>query len=216
MNGKNIRNGWIFLGGGGDIDQTEALDKDFFSHLKEKAHILYIQAAMASDPQTLTSCSEWFSRLIEFQASDKNILFTMISDKDTSVSIEDYDAIYIGGGNTYKLLDFIKRNSLDIRLIKYISQGGIVYGGSAGAIILGADIRTVSEENDSDYPNNKGLNLLDGLSLRCHYTDSDDSLLKSLPEILNHPVLAITEESGIQIHGDQISITGKAVCFGRK
>ena len=167
MEYKNTWKGRIFLWGGWDIIQTQGIDRDFFSHLKEKAHILYIQAAMESDSQTLASCSEWFSRLIRFQASDKNIVFTIMSDKDKyAINSKRYDAIYIGWGNTYKLLDYIINNNLDIELTRYIKDGGIVYWGSAGAIILGADIWTVSEENDSNYSHHKGLDLLNGFSLR--------------------------------------------------
>jgi len=52
------------------------------------------------------------------------------------------ETIYIGGGNTFKLLKELKESGFDKELLKFIKEGKPVYGGSAGALILGKNILT--------------------------------------------------------------------------
>jgi dipeptidase E len=59
--------------------------------------------------------------------------------------LEEFDAVYIGGGNTYALLGELIASGFDRHLHMYANRGGIVYGGSAGAVVLGKDIRTISD-----------------------------------------------------------------------
>ena len=47
-----------------------------------------------------------------------------------------YSAIFIGGGNTFKLLKGIKDRGAFSKLKDFINNNGIIFGGSAGAIIL--------------------------------------------------------------------------------
>lgn len=109
-----------------------------------------------------------------------------------------YRAIYIGGGNTFKLLDEIRRTGFDKKLVEFIKQGGIAYGGSAGAIIMGKNIETVIEEKDRDI-DPAGLDLLNGYCIRCHYQDSDNKQIYNFIERVGDPVLAIPEGSGLII-----------------
>jgi len=53
--------------------------------------------------------------------------------------------MYIGGGDTVKLLKEVHKVSFDEYLRKIAQKGIPLYGGSAGAIILGEDIRTTPE-----------------------------------------------------------------------
>src|SRR5690606_2508300 len=89
-------------------------------------------------------------------------------------SIEDlkqYSAVYIGGGNTFSLLKDLRTFHFDEVLREYIKSGGIVYGGSAGAIILGADIMTCAhlDSNNVDLKDYRAFNLINDFAIWCHY-----------------------------------------------
>ncbi|WP_236809547.1 Type 1 glutamine amidotransferase-like domain-containing protein [Bacillus glycinifermentans] len=73
-----------------------------------------------------------------------------------------FSAVYIGGGNTFRLLKHVTDTRFNDILQSYAKRGGIVYGGSAGAIILGKHIMTCSHMDD----NNVGLNEFDGWGLQ--------------------------------------------------
>ncbi|MDQ0276568.1 peptidase E [Arthrobacter silviterrae] len=55
-------------------------------------------------------------------------------------ALEDTDIIAIPGGNTFDLLDTLQSFGLLLTLRIFLEQGGRVYGGSAGAILMGNDI----------------------------------------------------------------------------
>ncbi|NWF65812.1 MAG: Type 1 glutamine amidotransferase-like domain-containing protein [Chloroflexi bacterium] len=205
--------GHIFLSGGGDREDTVVLDKKFFNLLPSGSKILYIPIALNRDAIGFAACHDWFSGCISMHSGNKDIDFRMILEDEDVPELADFNAIYIGGGNTFKLLNYIKEKKLDKRLVKYLKNGGILYGGSAGAIILGENINTVKEENDSNYEYSRGLNLVGGLSLICHYEPNlNEKIMASVNEI-STPIIAMPEDSGIAIHPDSIEVVGNALIF---
>jgi dipeptidase E len=192
-----MNKGTIFLSGGGDVKQTFELDKKYFSLLKNNSKILYIPIALEKSMLGFEACYDWFSNLISKHSENKEIDFTMLLEKDEIPNFDNYDSIYIGGGNTYKLLDYIIKNKLSYKIINYLNNGGVIYGGSAGAIIFGKDIRTVKEENDKNYINFKGLNLLDNKLIICHYQKEMDEKIFEIVNEIGLKIIALPEESGM-------------------
>lgn len=205
--------GKLILSGGGDLKVSYNLDEEFFSLLKNNAKILYIPIALKRDRIGFEACYDWFSNVIATHIKNKDIDFSMILEHDPIPDLKNYDCIYIGGGNTFKLLDFIINKQLDKKILDYINSGGIVYGGSAGAIIFGKDIRTVEEENDYNYAHVKGLNCLGDYSLICHYNIGMDDQIMENSKKIKGKVLALDESSGIIVSGDSSSIIGNVIEF---
>ncbi len=131
------------------------------------AHILYVPVAMSS--HKFPRAHEWFSGLVAHYKPDLKI--TMLThDNVSNINLGDYDAVFIGGGNTFRLLDFIKTHGLDEKLRKFMHGGRPVYGGSAGAIIMGADINIAREMDDpTGFKYNDGLDILAGACVACHW-----------------------------------------------
>jgi dipeptidase E len=207
----------IILSGGGDIEDTFKLDEYYFSLLKDDAKILYIPVALDKRGIGFESCYDWFSSVISAHIrEDKYIDFTMLLEEDTIPNLNMYESIYIGGGNTYKLLDFIYNKNLYQKFVDYTRNGGIIYGGSAGAIVLGKDIRTVESENDNNYKKFEGLNLLDGKSVICHYTDSMDEKIFNIVKKIGSDVIAIPEDSGLILNQEGIKTVGSVFIFNPK
>ncbi|WP_455682406.1 Type 1 glutamine amidotransferase-like domain-containing protein [Thomasclavelia sp.] len=75
------------------------------------------------------------------------------------------DYIYIAGGNTFFLLQELKRTCADKVIIQEINKGKLYIGESAGAIIITPDIGYSAEMDDpakaSDLKDYIGLNLID-------------------------------------------------------
>ncbi|PIT21320.1 peptidase S51 [Snodgrassella communis] len=84
------------------------------------------------------------------------------------------EIICIAGGNTFYLLQQLKRKNLDQLLVHRIAQGCIYIGESAGAIILAADIEYSSMMDDSslapELESYAGLNVIDFYPLP-HYIE---------------------------------------------
>lgn len=211
--------GTLALSGGGSIEDTQAIDAHFFSYIPNGARLLYIPAALEREREQYEACGTWFSSVILRHAREKNIEHTMLLDGDVIPEFTSYDAVYIGGGNTYKLLDYLYRNELQDTLKNFLHSGKVVYGGSAGAIIFGADIRTVENENNRDYFLHRGLNVLSGRSLICHYSEDMDERIRECARRLGCDILALTERSGVLMHMQGEHVFGDAHLFtqnGRK
>jgi dipeptidase E len=211
-----MKTGTMFLSGGGDIHQTHEIDKKYFTLLGNNARILYIPLAMEMTMMRAESCYAWFSDLLAtHDDGSKEIDFTMMTEQNNSIDLSHFDSVYIGGGNTYKLLDFISKSGLIDRIQTFVTNGGAVYGGSAGAMILGKDIDAVDFENDKNYPYHFGLNLLQGKSISCHYESNHDTKLLELSKKIDSEIIALPENAGLIIDhlGNIKEIVGKVYSF---
>lgn len=200
----------LYLGGGGDIDVSMKFDNVFLSQLISNENILYIP--VACDFTSYENCLKWFKSLLKKHHKKLNV--NMIIENDIIPNFEKYSAIYIGGGNTYKLLDYIIKNNLNIKFEDYIKNGGLVFGGSAGAIIFGKTIETVIEEKE-DYSDNEALGFVDNYAIRCHYSKKDEQYFLDTSKRINFKLLAIPEDSGVIINQSKKieKIIGKVYIF---
>lgn len=200
----------IFLGGGGGSKASAELDTIFFSLLKKDARILYIPTAL--DPERYPGAVEWFTKVIRLYSD--TIDFTMMTEDNVNqFNFDDFDAVYIGGGNTYKLLDFIISNNLDQKLRAFIDSGKLFYGGSAGAILTGKTINTAAEMDPRlSYKYDNGLNWLKDASVSCHWPETKhctDELLENNPQ----KIYCIPENCGLlfDVKGDLLRTVGSGV-----
>lgn len=101
--------------------------------------LLYIPLAMESE--MYSSCLEWIKgelREVDITGIEMVTSAQEITDKDLS----QYCAIFIGGGNTFKLLYELKISGAFEKIKAYMDNDGIVFGGSAGAIIFGESLES--------------------------------------------------------------------------
>lgn len=204
----------LFLSGGGNEEDSKLLDSNFVASLKI-LKVLYIPIAMPGNYLTYEKCYDWITSTIT-NLSKEFIIIDMCCDLNelNDNNLRQYGAIYIGGGNTYKLLADINISGFHEKLTRYIASGGIYYGGSAGAIIAGLNIGTVVEENDNNYPFEKGLGLVGKYSVRCHYeNDQDDLLITKYISKYNNPVIVLPERCGLFVDGTRIKVIGYENAF---
>jgi len=100
-------------------------------------------------------------------------------------------------------------------LKKYIRNGGIYYGGSAGAVIVGKNLRTVEEENLENYSKHDGMNYVNNLSIFPHFSDSEEQK-KTIRNICRNYALkiaALPENSGLIIDERGISVYGNMYLY---
>lgn len=200
--------GIIYLSGGGDAKATIDIDYCFVKNISNN-EILYIPIAMERDLIGYEACYDWLVNTISRHSEDF-IDISMILNLKECKNIDFFSAVYIGGGNTYKLLKEINDSGFSVILKRYVQNGGIVYGGSAGAIILGKNISTVSEENIKyNYNFNDGLSLIGDYSIICHYQENKNKQIIEYLKKYNNPVLAIPEGAGLMIKDDSMTVIGK-------
>ena len=189
----------LLLSGGGEPDQVKPLDEYFTNYVKD-GKILYIPVAMDKIPYD--DCEKWFR---ETYAKYNLNNIEMCTNLKEINDLNNYKAIFIGGGNTFKLLKEIKESNFDIKLKDYLNNNGFIYGGSAGAIIFGKTIESAihADKNTVNLKDLNGLNILDDYDVWCHYKETDN--LKDL----NRKTIVLYEESGILYDGKEIKTVGK-------
>lgn len=203
----------LILSGGGDIDQSGKTDDVYFSLLKRDSKILYLPIAWQDGKYD--GCLAWFSKLMEKYSIKDYTMWEEVADK-TFDDVDAFDAIYIGGGNTFKLLSELRETGFIKTLEQFIENGKPVYGGSAGAIILGKSIATASFGEDSDVndvgmTNLTGLDEIKGHVIQCHYRRDQDAEISAWVESNRLPIISIGESSGIHVTDDEIEPIGDEV-----
>lgn len=198
----------IALAGGGGEDDSRLLDEVFASWLGPRGRLLYWPIALRG-LRPFQACFDWI-RAVFLPLNITDItMWTNLSEHRAS-DLDGFDAVYIGGGNTYSLLAQLVESGFDRSLKAYLAEGRAVYGGSAGAAVLGKDIRSVGhlDRNDFGLGNTSGLNLADGHDIWVHYQVKDDTLIEAYVREHLRPVLAISERAGIVIESAKIRAAG--------
>ena len=203
----------LILNGGGTDNQVADARRLLNSLIDHSKKILYIPFAWP-DP-TYSGCLEFMRG--ELSDIDKQgIDMVKTPDELINKNFIDYAFIYIGGGNTYKLLNDLKVSGAFNKIKKYLlEEDGIVYGGSAGAIIFGKDLDSCNtdDENEVGLVDNTGFNMINGYSLLCHYTSREAERTELSKKYLlelskNKPIYAIPEEDTIFVSDNMISFIG--------
>lgn len=218
----------LILCGGGSGEQNYYANKKLNEIIDHSKPLLYIPLAMDENEHSYDSCYEWINEeLAQVQLSRIDMVrsFEELAQK----YYDNYCALFIGGGNTYKLLKGIKDSGAFEKIKEFINNGGIVIGGSAGAVIFGYDIDIIStmDSNDVALIDTKGFNVMNGVSIFPHYTNKKSKLseeenfarlnnftnaIKSF-SMINGDVIAIPEEDAIYINDSNIEVLGNRTFY---
>ncbi|QHZ49150.1 type 1 glutamine amidotransferase-like domain-containing protein [Bacillus sp. NSP9.1] len=207
--------GKLFLSGGGDKEQTQALDRRFAEEAGPRKPLLYIPIAM--DASMFDDGFQWIQRVFKPLGIKDITMWTNLKNK-TIQDLDHFSAVYIGGGNTFQLLKHIRDAQFSDVFKNYFANGGIIYGGSAGAVILGQNIMTCShlDKNTFGVRRFQGLQLAGEYSIWCHYSHENDPLIKQYIKKFHNPVIALTEETGALVSSKGILAVGsKPACVFR-
>jgi dipeptidase E len=204
--------GKIFLGGGGNEVQSFAIDQAFMREFTS-FRILYVPIAMESGNGDYDACVNWLSNALSQHLSDPEKLeIHPLYDPNSlsSVDKENFDGLYIGGGNTYFLRKALADTDFDTFIRSFLADGKSVYGGSAGAIVFGRSIATVAEENEiGEDAYSVGLSLLGEYSVVCHYAEYQYDNITQLVGSVVSPIIAIPETSGLIVQESEARVVGR-------
>ena len=135
IEGENIMK--VFLCGGGAGNQNIEANQRLNEVIDHAKPCLYIPLAM--EPEKYDSCYEWITGELK-NVNIPSVEMVRSATELAAKRLMDYSMIYIGGGNTFKLLFDLKSSGAFHKIKEYLEQGGVVFGGSAGAIIFGEDL----------------------------------------------------------------------------
>lgn len=204
----------FILSGGGDPDQSKVVD-EFFVSLLSRKKILYLPQAVAPHYWDYEKTYEWIKNHDVFD----NLEITMWKDEELQnksfSDLDEFDAIYIMGGNTFTLLDKLSKYNFINILYQFLDSGRLLFGLSAGSILMGKSILVAqigpdkqADTNDVGLTDFQGLDLLKGKTAYTHYGPAEDKQLFEYSKKYNAEIIGIPEESGIYVEGDKVTVLG--------
>jgi dipeptidase E len=206
----------LILSGGGNSEQSKDVDTLFTSLLKNNK-VLYIPIAMDRVKHPDRDCLLWLENNL---SSYGNFDITLLNEEEIRKfkydELLDFGGIFIGGGNTYKLLKILKETEFDKYLVKLLKETDIpVIGGSAGTVIFGRDIETVEtmDINNVGLEDLSGMDMLSGKNIWVHYNESMDEDIQKYIERRGIEVIALPEESGLYVTNDSVQPVGEVKEF---
>jgi len=148
-------------------------------------------------------CKEWINSVFNPLGVYK---IEMLTNLKQNFDSETFSGIYLGGGDTVKLMKEINDSHFNEYLFNSLSRGIPVYGGSAGAIILGKDIRTAPEAKGIDEKFSDGIDVLFGYSVFPHFNSKEN--INQIYEKNKLPLILLPENSGAYIQGNILTVYG--------
>lgn len=121
----------------------EIISKEELSNKK----VLYITTAIDGERNKNKDWVEKeYKSIIDLGISESNITEYKIG---TEININNFDIMYMLGGNTIYLLDMVRKYNFDKNIIDFINKGKIYIGSSAGSQIMGNTIESCLPFNDN-------------------------------------------------------------------
>lgn len=206
----------LFLNGGGSTKELALTMSKVNETMDHSKPILYVPLAMDEIDHPYDGCYEWFKKQI-INVDVIGVDMPRTFEQFASFDFNNYSVIFIGGGNTYKLLKGIKDNGIFEKINEYLDNDGIVIGCSAGSIIFGYDINSclAMDRNDVNLIDTKGFDKLNGKSVFAHYTNSKtEEIHNKYTDYLinysttNETVVALPEEDTILVGGENETVFG--------
>lgn len=186
----------------------------FLSLLKKKpseTNVAFIPTA--ADPEE----DKWFvesdkNQLKEIGVQIKEIDLKRENKNSLLSKFSKCDVIHVGGGNTFYLLDWIRKSGFDKIINKLLDNGKIYVGVSAGSIIAGPSIEVAGWKHfDRNIVNLKdltGLNLVSFIPF-VHYEDQHKKLLEEKSKNENFSIIALNDKQAVLCINGKYEIVGE-------
>lgn len=202
------------LCGGGWAEKTVIPNKLFESLIDAAKPILYIPLARDRGEDNYESCKVWLNGELK-DIRHGEIVMLRSASEIVDKNVADFTGVFIGGGNTYKLLKELKESPAFEWLKNYLQTDGVIYGCSAGACLCGHDIDSClyMDPNDVKLKDVAGLNAAFEFSIAAHYTNGDKKETELATKYLKEyskktPVVALPEENSLYINDDVVKVIG--------
>ena len=213
----------VLFSGGDPTDNLELDEKLLQLTEKKRPKMTYIPSSVDEHPSYFAEWREYYRSL-----GIKKFKFFPLKKKLRSSDLKlafSSDIIYLSGGNTFEFLRDLRHSGLKPLFRKFVEDGGVLAGISAGAILMTPSIAMAAipssdrDENNVMITNWNSMKLVN-FEFSPHYekTLKTDRELKLYSKLRSHPIYSCPDGSGLIVRGDQIQFHGPVYKFyqGRK
>jgi len=142
----------------------------------------------------------------------------LTGDESGLARLEDAEGVFVGGGNSFRLLDALQSSGLLVAIERLVRAGLPYMGASAGTNIAAPTIRTTNDMPILEPRNLSALRLvpfqinphyLDGAASSTHMGETREARLREYLEENERPVLGLREGGWLRLSGSQLRLDGR-------
>jgi dipeptidase E len=197
------------LYGSGSLDHAEAEIRSFLGDLKR---VLFVPYALFDRDKYAATAQARFQKMGFALAS-------IHAAADPVQAVNGTEAIFIGGGNTFRLLKALYDHQLLGPIRERVARGMPYIGSSAGSNVAGPTIKTTNDMPIVQPPSFDALGLV-SFQINPHYLDADpnsthmgetrEERLMQFHEENDTPVIALREGAMLRIENDKTILRGSS------
>lgn len=122
--------------------------------------------------------------------------------------LQNFDVIYVCGGNTFSILNKMRKTGIDNYIKSQVSKGVIYLGVSAGSIIAGPSIEIAGwgidgDDNEVGLKNMEGFNFTDTVIFPHFEEERNRDEVEEFKKKVSYPVQELTNEQCLVISKSQ-------------
>jgi dipeptidase E len=195
------------LHGGGYLDHAEAAIRDF---LGKAPRVLFVPHALRDRDAYAGQARR---RLEEMGYG----LDSLHEASDAREAVSRAEALFIGGGNTFRLLRALQELSLLEPIRRRVEEGMPYIGSSAGSVVASPTIRTTNDMPIVEPASFGALGLVP-FQINAHYLDADpasthmgetrEERLRQFHEENSEPVVGLREGTMLRVEGGSVVLLG--------
>ena len=203
--------------GGGEIRELEtaAIDKRIIELTgKTRPKALFIPTASSDASGYIDTFEKVYGEHLGCQTRTLTLIQNPPPFNEMSALVLDSDLVYVGGGNTYKMMRLWRRLRLDAVLAEAASRGVVLSGLSAGAICWfrygHSDSRSFSSNPDWDYIRVRGLGFINAVYCPHYHVEKREASFSQVIAKRGGIGIACDNNAAIEIVGKHYRILTSA------
>jgi dipeptidase E len=188
---------------------SDKLKKEFLKIFRIPSELKVLLMYGVRNDEELKYVNESENELIKIGFKKENIIHINFG-QDKIKKPRDFDVIYFCGGNTYYILNRIRKLNLDKLIINFVNNNGVYIGVSAGSIIMGPNIEIAGwgsegNSNDVNLKNLDGLNFTN-IAIFPHFRDELKKEVEQFSKKVKYSVQELRNGEAILILNDKAKI----------
>jgi len=189
--------------------ENPKIGKKFLEVVGKPAHdirIIFIPTAAITEEQKyyVKKCKD---ELLDVGIKSQNIKVLNLDHSVLYSEVADSDVIYVCGGNTFHLLDRVRKTGFDRVIKQFLEEDKVYIGVSAGSILMGPNIE-ITKLGDKDIC---GVTDFTGLgytntAITPHCNKKEHKKVEKFKKKADYPILPLTDNQALLILGNKKEI----------